>query len=162
MQVDLADYESPPLAGFATGCAVIPMQDLFDIVFFEDQSASSPVNVARFFALRHDLELLWTNSKAFHETLSQEAAKVGWGRKAILKAAPEHLTRPVHPLVLCTAFPVAKSGASALLECYYVTASSIFRAMQGRGKVNVVPVFGIQMHTALMWSFLDHIRSVVE
>lgn len=161
MEVDLGEYESPPVAGFATGCAVIPMQDLFDIIFFEDQSAPSPTNVARFFALRHDLELLWTNSKAFQETIAQEAVKLGWGRKTILTAAPERLAPPVHPLVLCTAFPVAKVGASALLECYYVTASSVFRAIHGRGQINIVPVFGIQMHTALMWSFLDHIRSVV-
>jgi len=160
LTVDLGAYETP-LAGFATGCAVAVNGDVFEFLFFEQGMSRTTTSVAHFYSLRLELQRFWHYSKDFFGLLDREAETARWTKVPIGSGVPEGLTLGGLTPPLCTAFPVGKSGPSALMECFYVNATSIYRSGQGKGKLRVIPVFGIQMHTVLLWSFLDHLKQLL-
>lgn len=157
--LDLAKHEAS-VAGFADGCLMVERKDVVEVVFFETRSAASAISVARLFITYLDVVQVWAHTASLHDSLEAMTDRGSWGEYTILSAPPRELQSVSTPAPLCTVIAMAKTGAAALLEFYYVTATSTFRATQGKGQLKIVPLFGVQVPAGLIWAFVQRIKTI--
>lgn len=158
--LDLGRHEAP-IAGFADGCSIVESEDSFEVLFFEARHRAEPIVVGRFFMTYVDLATVWGHTKDFYDRLQILADRPVWPHYEVLSEVPAQI-KLTTTAPLCSVMSIAKISDSALIECYYLTATSRFRLTLGRGNLKVVPLFAVQLPAGLIASFVTKLKDVTE
>lgn len=160
VSVDLSKYEAPVI-GFADAIAIQSRKDVVEVTFFEGRQRPKAIFIARFFITHTDLTAVSKHSADFFEAMKAMPDRNTWDTYRIDSTVPADIVGADAPAPQCSIIGAAKSGESALFECFYVSASSIHRLTVGKGQLKIVPLFAIQLPAGLAWSFVERVHELV-
>jgi hypothetical protein len=152
INIDTAKAVQPPLAGFADRCAIRQRGIAFDFVFFEELRPGERVVIARFAMTKGDvIERIWKPSRGtFFRTL---VGSVPLGERVPL--SEEFAYDVSGPALQCNVMVMSQIGASALIDCYFVNAASLNKALTTRSMATPISLFSIQLPSGLLVSVLE-------
>ena len=159
VSIAIHEYPLPELAGFANAAQILDHGLYFEFILFTEGLRAPDTVTARWLMGIEDIVRFWKMSESFLRLIEPVVEQLGQQLPSLAQASPLPSAAPPQA---CSIIGVSRAGLSGMLDCYHVSSRSLHYVRTGQmKKLEISPLFAVQIPVLLMISVLQHIERLV-